>query len=62
MRTVAIVILMLSGLYSASSAVQAQTSDSCKQCSEQRKRCMSNYPGKTCTTEYDICKKHCGKK
>lgn len=60
MRTIAIVILMLSGL-GIGSTVQAQTSNSCKQCSDQRRHCMSNYPGKTCTTEYEICMKHCRK-
>ena len=34
---------------------------SCKECSDQQKRCMSNYAGPTCKTEYDRCIKNCKK-
>ena len=61
MRTFAIVILLLSGLCIDNTAVQAQQSDTCKQCKEQQRACTANYPGKTCKTEYDICMKHCKK-
>jgi hypothetical protein len=33
----------------------------CKECSDQQKRCMSNYAGPTCKTEYDRCMKNCKK-
>ena len=33
----------------------------CKECSEQQRRCMSNYAGPTCKTEYDRCMKNCKK-
>ena len=33
----------------------------CKECSDQQKRCMSNYAGPTCKTEYDRCMKTCKK-
>jgi hypothetical protein len=60
MRTVAIALLMLTGLYGASDA-QAQQS-SCKVCSDQQAACMKNYAGPTCKTEYKMCMKSCGKK
>jgi hypothetical protein len=34
---------------------------SCKECSDQQRRCMSNYAGPTCKTEYDRCMKNCKK-
>jgi hypothetical protein len=43
-------------------AVRAEASDACKQCGEFRKRCMANYPGPTCKTDYDICMKSCRRK
>jgi hypothetical protein len=63
MRTIAIAILVLSGLgVGVGGTAQAQSSNSCKQCSDQRKACKSNYAGKTCKSEYDICMKHCRSK
>lgn len=41
---------------------QVQAADSCKACSDYRKRCMANYPGPTCKIDYDICMKACRKK
>jgi len=41
---------------------QAQQANSCKQCSDQRRACMSGYSGKTCQTEYDMCMKNCRQK
>ena len=46
----------------ATDAVRAEASDACKQCGEFRKRCMANYPGPTCKTDYDICMKSCRRK
>ncbi len=34
---------------------------SCKECSDQQRRCMSNYAGPTCKVEYDRCTKNCKK-
>jgi hypothetical protein len=62
MRAIAIVILVLLGFYSANNPVQAQQSSNCKQCSDQRRACMSNYSAKTCKTEYEICMKACQRK
>jgi hypothetical protein len=41
---------------------QAQQANNCKQCSEQRRACMSGYSGKTCQTEYERCMKNCQRK
>jgi hypothetical protein len=41
---------------------RAKAADACKECSDHRKRCMANYPGPTCKTDYDICMKACRKK
>jgi hypothetical protein len=38
----------------------AQT-NSCKECSDQQRRCMANYSGPTCKIEYDRCMKNCKK-
>jgi hypothetical protein len=53
-----LLIVVLIGL-SAPRLAQAQQANSCKQCSEQRRTCMSGYSGKTCQTEYDRCMKNC---
>lgn len=53
-------ILFLVGLGAPYSA-QAQQANSCKQCADQRRACMSGYSGKTCQTEYDRCMKNCKK-
>jgi hypothetical protein len=46
-------------IFGALNTAQAQQSNSCKQCSEQRHACMSGYSGKTCQTEYERCMKNC---
>jgi hypothetical protein len=55
----ALALLVISG---AGSATRAVAADACKECSDHRKRCMANYPGPTCKTDYDICMKACRKK
>ena len=58
MRLFAIVTL---ALLSFGTTVRAESSD-CKQCRDQQKACMSSYAGKTCKTEYDLCRKKCRRK
>jgi hypothetical protein len=60
MKPIAAATLVLFGLCSIATAVQAQ--QSCKQCREQQQACSKNYAGKTCKSEYDICMKSCQKK
>ena len=56
MRFVATKIIVLLSFCSIT-AVQAEQSNSCKQCREQQQACAKNYSAKTCKTEYDICMK-----
>ena len=56
-----LLIIVLIGL-SAPHLAQAEQANSCKQCSDQRRTCMSGYSGKTCQTEYDRCMKNCQRK
>ena len=60
MRTIAMLVLL--GFCCASNETRAQPSADCKQCSDQRRACRSNYSTKTCQTEYEICTKYCRKK
>jgi hypothetical protein len=62
MKPIVAAILVLFGLCSITTAVQAQQSNSCKHCREQQQACTKNYAAKTCKTEYDICMKGCQKK
>lgn len=62
MRIVTVAILMLPLLWHMTAAADAAAADSCKQCRDQQKRCMANYPGPTCKTEYGICMKNCRSK
>jgi hypothetical protein len=62
MKSIAAAILVLFGLCSITTAVQAEQSNSCTQCREQQQACAKNYAAKTCKTEYDICMKGCQKK
>jgi hypothetical protein len=57
----ALMMIVLIGL-SAPRFAQAQQANSCKECSDQRRACMSGYSGKTCQTEYDRCMKNCQRK
>jgi hypothetical protein len=62
MRFVIIVLLGLPVSWSAPVAVLAEQANSCKQCSDQRRACMSNYSAKTCQIEHDRCMKECQRK
>jgi hypothetical protein len=55
------VMLVLAGFAINISVASAQQTVACNQCKDQRRHCMANYPGKTCTTEYNICMNHCRK-
>jgi hypothetical protein len=59
MRVVtSLTIILFVGL-SVQNLAQAQSANACKQCSDQRRTCMSGYSGKTCQTEYERCMKTC---
>jgi hypothetical protein len=57
----ALMLLMIIALIGASAplSAQAQQGNNCKQCSDQKRACMSGYSGKTCQTEYERCMKNC---
>jgi hypothetical protein len=59
MRIITTGLLIVSATCIALTAAQAQQSNSCKQCSDQRRACVSGYSGKTCQIEYDRCMKNC---
>jgi hypothetical protein len=61
MRTAIALLLALSFALAVDRPAQAEPA-ACKQCRDQQRACMSNYPGKTCKTEYDICMKGCKSK
>ena len=65
MRLATVLLFLLlgsSGMIVAAAPAQAESSNSCKQCSDQQKACQKNYAAKTCKTEYDICMKGCKQK
>jgi hypothetical protein len=62
MRALMSVITIVLVVASEPRFAQAQQGGSCKQCSEQRRACMSGYSGKTCQTEYERCMKNCQRK
>lgn len=62
MRVLMLLITVALVVTSAPRFAQAEQANSCKQCSEQRRSCMSGYSGKTCQTEYERCLKHCQRK
>lgn len=62
MRTTIAAALLLLVISGAGHSVQAAAANGCKECSDHRKRCLANYPGPTCKTDYDICMKACRKK
>ena len=59
MRILTAIIIIGSIGAGAWGSAQAQPANGCKQCSDQRRACMSGYSGKTCQTEYDRCMKNC---
>ncbi len=61
MRFIPVLLLVLSATWIVPTLAYAQQSSSCKDCSDQRRRCTSNYSGPTCQTEYQRCMKTCKK-
>jgi hypothetical protein len=62
MRKLMLLITVALVVASVPRFAQAQQANNCKQCSDQRRACMSGYSGKTCQTEYDRCMKNCRQK
>ena len=62
MRVLTSLMIIVSIGASTPRFAQAEQANSCKQCSDQRRACMSGYSGKTCQTEYERCMKNCQRK
>ena len=65
MRVVAVLLLLLLGSFGmivVTAPARAESSNACKQCSDQQQACRKNYSAKTCKTEFDICMKGCKQK
>jgi hypothetical protein len=58
MRVVFAIVLLSVSWIGVASAAQ---SNSCKQCSDDRRACMTGYSGKTCQIAYERCMKACKK-
>ncbi len=57
----AFAVLVLTSLLFSGVTAQAQLSNSCKLCRDQKQACMKNYAGPTCASDYEICMKNCEK-
>lgn len=57
----AILILILLGISAIDSPRAEQASD-CKICREQHKACVLAHSKAACTTEYEVCMRHCRRK
>ncbi|HTE77143.1 MAG TPA: hypothetical protein VK653_10425 [Xanthobacteraceae bacterium] len=55
-------LLIIVFILSAPRLTHAEQANGCKQCSDQRRACMSGYSGKTCQIEYERCMKSCRQK
>jgi hypothetical protein len=62
MRSFILVVPVVRMFGSTGTSALAAAADACKQCSDQRRACASNYAGPTCKTEYDRCMKSCRRK
>jgi hypothetical protein len=59
MRIVASLLIIILIAASAPRLAQAEQTNSCKQCGDQRRTCTSGYSAKTCQVEYERCMKNC---
>jgi hypothetical protein len=59
MRWIAIAMVLALMALGAAGPVRAQATNSCKTCAESQRACVKNHSRAACTTEYDICMKHC---
>jgi hypothetical protein len=57
MRWIAIALVLAA--LGAAGPVYAQATNSCKICADAQRACVKNHSRAACTTEYDICMKHC---
>jgi len=55
----AIAIVMVLAAFAAAGPARAQQTNSCKTCGDAQRACVKNHSRAACTTEYEICMKHC---
>jgi hypothetical protein len=55
----AIAILAALAAFAAADPVRAQQTNNCKTCGDAQRACVKNHSRAACTTEYEICIKHC---
>ena len=55
------VLFAAAGIAIAAAPAIGWAQGTCKECSDQQKRCVANYAGPTCKTEYGRCMKNCKK-
>jgi hypothetical protein len=61
MRTLAVVLVLLSDCFMILAAPAAQSND-CKLCREDYQACVTAHSQGACKTNYEICLKHCRRK
>jgi hypothetical protein len=57
MRAIAIALVLVA--LGAAGPARSQPANSCKACADAQRACMKNHSRAACSTEYDICMKHC---
>jgi hypothetical protein len=55
----AIAILAVLAAFAAAAPARAQQTNSCKTRGDAQRACVKNHSRAACTTEYEICMKHC---
>jgi hypothetical protein len=61
MRIFAIIAVASLTYWSTLTSVQAQQSDTCKECRDFQRACLQAHSKAACKIDYDICMKHCRK-
>ena len=57
MRAIAIALVLVA--LGAAGPARAEQANNCKTCADAQRACVKNHSRAACTTEYDICIKHC---
>jgi hypothetical protein len=57
MRTIALLTVLAA--FCAAEPARAQQTNNCKLCGDAQRACVKNHSRAACSTEYDICMKHC---
>ena len=55
----AMAMLAVLAAFCAAEPARAQAANNCKICGDAQRACVKNHSRAACSTEYDICMKHC---